>query len=249
MEYMEFEREDREHASKILDKVESKRIRGEHVRIMSFADLYTLCPEEASLISALQALSYERMGPGAGDIPSASLIHIAEQPYTIGTSPYSIWNVFSSKEVYEAFLLLQDRVVKETNERLVIASGYRSSAYQLVIFLRNLRENAWDIDKTLSVVSLPGHSEHNQSPHHAIDVFAEHTPHDGDGDTSVLKTFSASKAFSWLQENGSSYGFTLSFPEHNTIGMIYEPWHWLYRGIPVESSSQATNESQIRVSL
>jgi hypothetical protein len=246
---MEFQREDRERASRMLDKVEHERIRGAHVRIMSFADLYNLCSEEAPTIDAVRALTDERAGPGAKDIPSTSLIHIIEQPYTIGTSPYSIWNVFVSKEVDEAFSVLQAHVLEETDERLVIASGYRSSAYQLVIFLKNLKENDWNIEKTLSIVSLPGHSEHNQSTYHAIDVFTEHTPRESDGDISVLRTFSSSKAFSWLRENGPSYGFTLSFPEHNTVGMIYEPWHWLYRGIPIESRTQATSESQIHFSL
>ncbi|MEO0455925.1 MAG: M15 family metallopeptidase, partial [Cyanobacteria bacterium P01_A01_bin.114] len=41
-------------------------------------------------------------------------------------------------------------------------------------------------------------------------------------------TFEQTQAFSWLQQNATSYGFELSFPEGSKAG--YEPWHWRYVG-------------------
>ena len=36
----------------------------------------------------------------------------------------------------------------------------------------------------------------------------------------------------WLAAHGTEYGFELSFPDGNTQGVAYEPWHWRFVGTP-----------------
>jgi zinc D-Ala-D-Ala carboxypeptidase len=42
--------------------------------------------------------------------------------------------------------------------------------------------------------------------------------------------FERTKAFRWLKENASKFGFELSFPPGNWQGVSYEPWHWRFVG-------------------
>ena len=43
--------------------------------------------------------------------------------------------------------------------------------------------------------------------------------------------FEHTKAGKWLLKNGSRYNFHLSFPRDNPQGIMYEPWHWLWKPI------------------
>jgi zinc D-Ala-D-Ala carboxypeptidase len=99
-------------------------------------------------------------------------------------------------------------------------SGFRSYLHQkrlIVGYLKNGRALA-DI---LTRVAIPGFSEHHTGC--AIDVHAEGRP--------VLEEeFEKSDAFAWLVAKAGRFGFRMSYPRGNALGIIYEPWHWCNGG-------------------
>ena len=44
-----------------------------------------------------------------------------------------------------------------------------------------------------------------------------------------INGFDGTPAYTWMQENASQYGFTLSYPKGNAY-YVFEPWHWRYVG-------------------
>ena len=73
------------------------------------------------------------------------------------------------------------------------------------------------LEQTLTVVAVPGTSEHQLGL--ALDIISE-TDED---DTATWQ---------WLRENAWRYGFILRYPEDKTeiTGISYEPWHYRYVG-------------------
>ena len=115
------------------------------------------------------------------------------------------------------------RILKKNAETdnisIYIVSAYRSILLQEQIINNKLAIGA-KIDKILKVCAAPGYSEHHTGL--AIDI-----------GTLGLKPleidFETTKAFSWLTKNAKEFGFSLSFPQGNTFGYQYEPWHWCFK--------------------
>jgi D-alanyl-D-alanine carboxypeptidase len=99
-------------------------------------------------------------------------------------------------------------------------SGYRSHDYQLGIFRRKLARGQ-SIEQILAVNAAPGYSEHHSGE--ALDIG---TP----GEPPAEESFEATPAFAWLARRAGDFGFVLSYPRGNRHGIVYEPWHWRYRG-------------------
>ncbi len=99
-------------------------------------------------------------------------------------------------------------------------SGYRSHDYQLGIFERKFARGL-DLAQILAVNAAPGYSEHHGGE--ALDIGAP-------GEAPAEEHFEDSAAFAWLQANAADFGYTLSYPRDNPHGIVYEPWHWRYRG-------------------
>jgi len=103
---------------------------------------------------------------------------------------------------------------------LQLVSAYRSLDYQAGIVRRKL-QNGQCIDEILAVSAAPGYSEHHTG--RAVDLT---TP----GYPVLEEAFETSPAFAWLVANAASFGFHMSFPRDNPFGVVYEPWHWAWRG-------------------
>lgn len=99
-------------------------------------------------------------------------------------------------------------------------SGYRSHDYQLAIFERK-RARGLAMAEILNVNAAPGFSEHHQGC--ALDIGAP-------GEPAAEESFEDTDAFDWLSRNADGYGFTMSYPRGNPHGIVYEPWHWRWRG-------------------
>ena len=99
-------------------------------------------------------------------------------------------------------------------------SGWRSHDYQLGIFERKLARGL-TVDDILTVNAAPGFSEHHGG--RALDIGTPDEP-------PAEESFENTKAFAWLQENAGGHGFVLSYPRDNPHGIVYEPWHWCWRG-------------------
>ncbi len=115
------------------------------------------------------------------------------------------------------------RDARRAGIRLVPISGFRSIEQQEKLFFNIGAQRNQTPAERASVSAPPGHSEHHTG--YAVDV--------GDGAvpaTNLSTKFENTKAFKWMEANAARYSFELSFPEGNTQGVSYEPWHWRFVG-------------------
>jgi len=99
-----------------------------------------------------------------------------------------------------------------------IVSAYRSVERQVQLIAGKLAGNQ-TLDAVLQILAPPGCSEHHTG--RAIDIAT--------GNVRPLDPeFVTTQAFDWLVKHAAAFGFTLSFPENNPFGYVYEPWHWCY---------------------
>ncbi|MGB3636247.1 MAG: M15 family metallopeptidase [Rivularia sp. (in: cyanobacteria)] len=112
---------------------------------------------------------------------------------------------------------------RKAGVRLVPISGFRTVKEQEKLFIRVGAQRNQTPAQRASVSAPPGHSEHHTG--YAVDI--------GDGEvpaTNLSTKFENTKAFKWLEANAPRYSFELSFPEGNSQGVSYEPWHWRFVG-------------------
>ncbi len=126
------------------------------------------------------------------------------------------------KDTYNALMKMSSAAERE-GIKLVLLSGFRTIELQKEIFYENKsRRNQIAIERA-KVSAPPGYSEHSTG--YAIDL--------GDGTmryTDFEVEFETTPAFKWLKTNAAKYHFILSFPEGNSQGVSYEPWHWRFEG-------------------
>lgn len=131
------------------------------------------------------------------------------------------------KDMYDA--------AKKENITLYLRSGYRSMATQKRNYdnevarqmnLGNSKEEA--IRLTQEYYTVPGHSEHHTAL--AFDII---TPQYHNDIYTLSERFAETKAYEWLKENCSDYGFILRYTkEKKDITKInFEPWHYRYVGV------------------
>ena len=127
------------------------------------------------------------------------------------------------KDCAEAFKEMKKEAKKE-GVKLKVVSGYRSSHYQIQVF-RCKFEGKYPTDEQMKArlkYSAPsGFSEHHTGL--AVDI------------NETEDWFKDTKEYTWLCEHAKEYGFELSFPENNSQGLGFEPWHWRYVGKNMEN--------------
>lgn len=134
------------------------------------------------------------------------------------------------KTCLDAFLKMQTDAKKE-NLNLEIVSAYRSSIYQIEVFKRKFTSEIpsdEDFEARLKYSAPSGFSEHHTGL--AIDI------------NSTEEDFDQTPEFLWLVGNANKYGFEMSFPENNSQGLGYEPWHWRFVGMNKEFKNIFKNE-------
>ncbi len=100
-----------------------------------------------------------------------------------------------------------------------LISAFRDIEYQQQLIARKI-DRGQKIEEILKVNAAPGFSEHHTG--RAIDIG---TP----GCDALAEEFENTEAFQWLSENAGEFGFVLSYPRNNVLGISYEPWHWCYK--------------------
>lgn len=197
----------------ILEKLREER----NLKIISFSELYRLLNEfENRLVQSFIKLNPRDFGfngkfIGVGAIPK-NLIRINGH--------------FLPKQVFLVFWEMNRILEDDIGKRLAIFSGYRSPAYQSIVFLRYLKDNKFDLLRTVKGVAFPGYSEHGDAKNQAIDFCAM----GGDSSNIGPANFEKTIEYKWLTQNASKYGFYLSYPEGNRDGIMFEPWHWRLKG-------------------
>ena len=101
-----------------------------------------------------------------------------------------------------------------------IVSAFRSIERQAEIVGRKL-ESGLGLAAILAVNAPPGFSEHHTG--RAVDITTAGCP-------PLDVAFSHTEAFRWLTDNAHRFSFALSYPEGNSDGYAYEPWHWCFQG-------------------
>jgi len=109
-----------------------------------------------------------------------------------------------------------DAVARAEGVTLLVSSSYRSYAYQVEVFGRNVKESGREA--ALLVSAEPGHSQHQLGT--AIDF------------GSITDAYAETRAGRWLAANARAFGFSLSFPKGMTAvtGYAWECWHYRYVG-------------------
>jgi D-alanyl-D-alanine carboxypeptidase len=103
---------------------------------------------------------------------------------------------------------------------LEIVSSFRTIERQIDIIRNKIARNM-PMETILSLSAPPGYSEHHSG--RAVDI---NTP----GCVPTEEEFADTEAFRWLESHAARFDFKLSYPRGNTLGFIYEPWHWCHHG-------------------
>ena len=202
---------------KIIDSILGKVREEEHLGIVSFSELFGLLDRrEGHLIK-----KFLKLNPGDFGF-KGKFIGMRPAPKNL----IFVDGQFLSESVFSAFWGMKESLYLDIGKRLKIFSGYRSPAYQMIVFLRCLKANAFDLWRTMRGVAFPGYSEHGDPINLAIDLCAA----DGDSPAVGPKNFEKTREYKWLMQNANKYGFYLSYPEDNEDGVMFEPWHWRFNG-------------------
>lgn len=118
--------------------------------------------------------------------------------------------------VMTAFRLMNNTLLNDSGLALAIVSGFRSPAYQLMILLKEIYAQNYNVAAARRLVALPGESEHQNPTQTALDF-----------DISNEKD----ERYRWLSSHAKQYGFVLSYPKNNAQAMRFEPWHWHFEPI------------------
>ena len=126
----------------------------------------------------------------------------------------------------EAGVALMQMISAARNEGIWIVptSAFRNFERQKRLFDRQVQRHSSAEDAAF-VSAPPGYSEHHTG--YAVDL--------ADGYRSVedfSSDFANTSAYRWLQQNAVKFGFELSFPPGNKMGINFEPWHWRFIGSP-----------------
>ncbi|MBK6728276.1 MAG: M15 family metallopeptidase [Xanthomonadales bacterium] len=97
-------------------------------------------------------------------------------------------------------------------------STFRSIAHQHALVARKLARGD-SLAQVFAVNAVPGYSEHHSG--RAIDLGTPGCP-------ALDEAFEHTAAFAWLQQHATDFGFRMSYPRDNPLGVIHEPWHWYF---------------------
>jgi len=216
----------------ILEKIKEKEGKDKVIKlaIISFDSFFDLLTQnEKKLVKRIQEINpcdYGFKGHYLGEqnIPK-NLIVISNQKYKFEGKIKKIKNQYLPKKVFNAYIELNKALYKDSKKKLLIESGYRSPAYQMIVFLKYFNFYKFNFSKTLKRVALPGYSEHSYPQKQAVDfITAEGIPQD---ESSL--DFTETNEYKWLLKNAHRFGFYQSYPYPNKLGIIFESWHWQFR--------------------
>ncbi len=155
-------------------------------------------------------------------------------PYSEGNAEKMITIASYAQQEYQRFeqlapepaLALMKLIYAARDEKVWIipVSGFRTIAAQEKLFQAQIQRRG-SPEAAAKLSAPPGYSEHHTG--YALDVADGHFPKQD-----VTYNFTQTDAFRWLSQHAKEFGFELSFPENNSQGVSYEPWHWRFIGSP-----------------
>lgn len=220
--------QDTERVKTILAKLEpliETRDKSATLSTLTFDELYApLNSSQKNFMKAFRALDAKKLGvkiPYRGIATGKTeLAKITGQKVLFGGKETELPPQFLPGRVYECYLEMMVAMEQDLGRRLYIESGYRSSAYQLYLFVYYLKNHGYSIRETVKWVALPGFSEHGSPEHQAIDFINR----DGISGETDPAAFEKLPEYEWLLKNAGRFGFILSYPKEAST--TFEPWHW-----------------------
>jgi hypothetical protein len=213
----------------MLMKFADLRIKDPHVRIASFtAFKRTLTTKELKFLKNFLMIDPHLYGfrgehYGLSQVPK-DLIIIKKESAPGSGAVITRGVHYLPKDVHSAYRTMNRAMLRDIGRRVFVESGYRSQAYQCMLFLEYLAEDDLDIGKTVKRIAFPGYSEHGAPNFQAIDFITE----DREDNSTANPVFEKTKEYQWLYTHAPEYGFLLSYPRGNEWGVSFEPWHWHY---------------------
>lgn len=127
------------------------------------------------------------------------------------------------QKTYEAFLRLQEDLLKNDGIRAELISGYRTIAQQQGSFDNYL--NKFGLEYANKYVAKPGHSEHHTGLAIDVGILQE-----GKILYTIEDLLSVDGLFAVIHRKLPQYGFILRYPaDKKAVTKIgYEPWHFRY---------------------
>jgi hypothetical protein len=220
----EFTEDEKLLITSLVDKGRKEHWRNEKFAIIDFKNFYALfTPDEAAILKKWLALNPERLGyqlPYLGAKDNArDIVPIANQTFREDGQTHTIPCQYLPRNVYEAYQQLNEALYSDLGKKLLVLFGYRSPARQVFIFFDVLEGiYNFDFNKTIKRVCFPDYSEHVCTQRQAIDFQTQ--------EGLASDEFDTTEEYAWLKKNGGRFGFYESYPQNNTVGMMYEPWHW-----------------------
>lgn len=180
-------------------------------------------PGQAPQARPLLAL-HERLhalGLDAGDYGTRTGLVLVPEPTWLAHAGFDRYRrpLWLHPDAARAWVRMRDAALRD-DVVLEAISGYRSHDYQLGIFERKLARGL-TVEQILTVNAAPGYSEHHGG--RALDIGAPDEP-------PAEESFEHTRAFAWLRAEAGGHGFEMSYPRDNPHGIVYEPWHWCWRG-------------------
>ena len=203
--------QDKEVIIEILNKFQWHYRRFDVCR-MSFSDLLKIFNNnQSNILLKTCFLSIKDIEILDSQIPSKDLLI---NPYQF--SLYSKRFVRVNPSLWDSFKNMSRELTKYNGRKAKIVSGYRSPAYQSMLYLKEIYVHKFNIEATKKIIKLPGQSQHQDYENLAIDI----------RDTKSRQMLSNS-SYDWLMQNSEKYKFINTYPNaKNKDGIIYEPWHW-----------------------
>lgn len=196
---------------------------------LSFDELYApLDPEEKKFLQFFQTFD-----PIKADIKTKwhgiadgkeDLVRLDDQVILKNGKTKALSPQFVPRKTYESYQRMNLAMQQDLGKKLLVESGYRSSPYQLYLFILYLGNHHYSILETAQWNAFPGYSEHGDPKHQALDFING----EGINGEDHPEDFAKLPEFAWLEAHGAEYGFFLSFPKQSEEGIAYEPWHWRY---------------------
>jgi len=205
-------REKNNLASLTLDELYAPLTESQKILLKNFENL------DANTLS----VKIPYLGIAAGN---EELVAIRGQKIKVNGKFQTLPPQFLPKDVNQSCTQMMDAMQKDLGKRLYVESGYRSSAYQLYLFLASLKNHSYSIRETAKFVALPGYSEHGCPRLQAIDFVNE----DGIDGQNNPQLFEVLPEYAWLVKNAQNFNFALSYPKDSNDGIAFEPWHWHYK--------------------
>lgn len=157
---------------------------------------------------------------------------LSHRPYAdanlsdLGSSP-SGFNAGSCSQLHSEAKVALEQLIEAARasdpaigDAMIGLSCFRSAKYQREVFCRKVSDG---FAVRARASAPPGYSEHATG--YALDIGDRNVP-----GCNLSACFATTPVGEWLAANAGKHGFVLSFPQGNSQGVMYEPWHWRYQG-------------------